>query len=845
MASILPVPIEDEMKDSYIDYAMSVIISRALPDARDGLKPVHRRILYAMHKLGLASNKAFKKSAAVVGEVLAKYHPHGDSAVYDAMVRMAQSFSLRYEMVDGQGNFGSVDGDPAAAYRYTEARLTKFAETVLEDLEKQTVDFTPNFDESEKEPRVLPSKIPTLLVDGADGIAVGLATKIPPHNLREIVDALLLLLEQPEATVDDLLKIVKGPDFPTGALILQSAEIAEAYRTGRGRVVVRALAEIEPMGGNRERIIVSELPYQVNKAKLLEDIADLVRDKRIDGITDIRDESDRKGMRAVFEIRRGENAQVILNQLYKMTQLQTTFGVNMVALVDNRPYQLNLKQLAAKFLEHRREVVTRRTRFELKKAEDRCHLLEGLKIALDHIDAVVKLIRKSKDPEEARQGLMGQFGLSQVQADAILEMRLQRLTSMETQKILEELAEVRKTIARLRDILSDVRKVEAIIADELKDVRARFGDERRTQFIVDTSTFDPRDLYVNEMKVITVTRTGYIKNLPVDTYRKQHRGGKGLSGMGLKEEDFVERTFVANTFDILMFFTTQGKCFAANVYDVPEGSRTSKGRSIANLLNLRPDEKVTAIVPVKGFESEEYIVMATRKGLVKRTSLSEYASCMRQNGIIGLRFASEDDELVGVALTKGDNHIILGSRDGQAIRFPEADVTRPDGTQVVGVPTKGRVSQGVKGFTLERDDEVVGMEVAGGDADCLLVVTENGYGKRTEMGEYRLQSRGGKGIINVKVNRRNGQVAGFREVDDEDEVIVSTREGKIIRVNASSISKIGRDTQGVRVIDLGESDKVISVTVVKPEPIADETEDSAQQTLPAMEEAGGDFEEPE
>lgn len=837
-ANIIPVPIEDEMKDSYIDYAMSVIIARALPDARDGLKPVHRRILYAMHRLGLASNKAYKKSAAVVGEVIAKYHPHGDAAVYDSMVRMAQDFSLRYEMVDGQGNFGSVDGDPPAAYRYTEARLTKFAEEVLEDLDKATVDFVANFDESEREPRVLPSKIPTLLVDGSDGIAVGLATKIPPHNLGEIVDGLLLLLKLPDSTVEDLLKIVKGPDFPTGALILQSQEIVEAYKTGRGRVVVRAKAEIEPMPGNRERIIVNEIPYQVNKARLLEDIAELVRDKKIDGITDIRDESDRKGMRMVFEIRRGENSQVILNQLFKMTALQTTFGVNMVALIDNRPYQLNLKQLMSKFLDHRREVVTRRTHFELKKAEDRYHILEGLKIALDNIDAVVALIRKSKDPAEARAGLISTFGLTGVQADAILEMRLQRLTGMETQKVLDEMAELRKLIAKLRDILSDISKVESVIIDELKDVKARFGDPRRTSFVIDTSTFDPKDLYVDEMKVICVTRTGYIKSLPLDTYRKQHRGGKGLSGMSLKEEDFVEKTFVANTFDILMFFTTQGKCYAAKVYEVPEGSRTSKGRSIANLLSLRPDEKVTAIVPVKTFETDEFIVMATKKGLVKRTPLEEYASCVRQNGIIGLKFASEDDELVGVALTRGDQQIILGSKEGQAIRFPVEDAKKHDGSVAEGVQSKGRVSQGVKGFTLEDSDEVVGMEVAGAESSCLLVVTENGYGKRTELPQYRLQSRGGKGIINIKVNQRNGQVAAFKEVDDADEVIVSTREGKIIRVNAASISKIGRDTQGVRIIDLSDADKVISVTVVKPGPAdeeGDEGADPAQGTFEELE----------
>ncbi len=842
--NIIPVPIEDEMKDSYIDYAMSVIISRALPDVRDGLKPVHRRILYAMHRLGLASNKAYKKSAAVVGEVIAKYHPHGDQAIYDSMVRMAQEFSLRYMLVDGQGNFGSVDGDPPAAYRYTEAKLTKAAEEILQDLDKETVDFVANFDESEREPRVLPAKIPTLLVDGSDGIAVGMATKIPPHNLCEIVDALHLVLEQPEVSIDDLLQIVKGPDFPTGALILKSPEIAQAYKTGRGRVIMRAVAEIEPMGGNRERIIISEIPYQVNKSKLLEDSADLVRDKKIDGITDIRDESDRKGMRIVFEIRRGENPQVILNQLYKMTQLQTTFGVNMVALVDSRPVQLNLKQMLCKFLDHRREIVTRRTKFELKKAEHRCHILEGLKIALDNIDEVVKLIRASKDPGEAKEGLMTRFQLSQIQAEAILEMRLQRLTNLEVAKVLEELAELRKLIGELRLILSDISKVEEVIIEELSDVKARFGDERRSKFVIDTANFDPKDLYDDETKVITVTKSGYIKSLPADTYRKQHRGGKGLSGMSLKEEDFVEKTFVANTFDILMFFTTKGKCYAAHVYNVPEGSRTSKGRAIANLLNLRPDEKVTAIVPVQTFDTGQYIVMATKKGLVKRTPLTEYVSCIRQNGIIGLKFASEDDELVGVALTEQESHIVLGSADGQAIRFPVADFTKPDGPHIVGVPSKGRVSQGVKGFTLGKKDEVIGMEVADGSVDCLLVVTENGYGKRTKLGEYRIQSRGGKGIINIKVNKRNGNVATFRAVGDEDEIIVSTKEGKIIRINASSVSKIGRSTQGVRIIELNDEDRVISVTVVKPEPDPDSDvrlQDSAQQTLPEPD----SFEEPE
>lgn len=817
---IEPRPIEDEMKDSYIDYAMSVIISRALPDVRDGLKPVHRRILYAMSKLGLHSNKPFKKSASVVGEVLAKYHPHGDSAVYDALVRMAQDFSLRYPLVEGQGNFGSIDGDPPAAYRYTEAKLQKIAEELLVDIDEETVDFVANFDDSEEEPVVLPAKLPNLLIGGTDGIAVGLATKIPPHNLREVVDGLIHLLEHPEATIEDLMKIIPGPDFPTGGLIMSSSALKDAYTTGRGRIVMRAKTEVEEFQNGRQRIIVTEIPYQVNKSKLLEDAANLVRQKKIDGITDIRDESDRRGMRIVFELRRGEIPEVITNHLLKMTQLQTTFGANIVGLIDRRPRQLNLKDLCSEFLQHRREVVTRRSRYRLKKARERLHILEGLKIALDNIDEVIQLIRGSSDQAEARPKLMSRFALSEVQAQTILDMRLARLTSLETQKILDEIAELMERITYLESVLGDIRKVEEIIRTELLEIREKYGDERRSQFAIDSGDFDPRDLYIDEKKVVTVTRGGYIKSLPADTYRQQHRGGKGKTGHTLKEEDVVDVAFVANTFDYVMFFTNKAQCRATEVYKLPEAGRTAKGKSLANLFNLKPSESIAAVIPVSEFKEDVFLVFSTKKGLVKRARLSDYKSCMKKGGIIGLKFASEDDELVRVAWTRGGNDIILGTRHGQSIRFSEDDVA-----------PRGRVSQGVKGITLRPGDEVVWMDVldpAEQKERSLLVVTEKGFGKRTRVSQYPRRHRGGKGVINIKVNPRNGPVAVFREVEDDDEVLIATEGGIIMRIPASSISKIGRNTQGVKVIDLAENDSVIGVTVLKAEPegLGDDDDDS-------------------
>jgi DNA gyrase subunit A len=672
--TIIPIPIEDEMKDSYIDYAMSVIVARALPESRDGFKPVHRRILYAMHRLGLTSSKPFKKCATVVGDVLGKYHPHGDTSVYDALVRLAQDFSMRYPLVDGQGNFGSVDGDPAAAYRYTESRLTKLAEEILEDIEKDTVDFSPNFDGSLLEPTVLPSKVPELLLNGSDGIAVGMATKMPPHNMREIVDMLVYLVDHPDAVLDDLLKIVKGPDFPTGGLIISNKDINEAYRTGRGRIVVRARHEIEEMDNGKSRIIVTEIPYQVNKSRLLENIADLVRDKKVEGITDLRDESDRTGMRIVIELRRGEIPTLVYNQLLKHSDLQVTFGVNMVTLVDNRPFILDLRTISAEFLKHRKTVVIRRTRYDLKKAKERAHILEGLKVALDHIDEVVAIIKKAKDVETARNGLMARFSLTLVQCQAILDMRLQKLTSLETQKILEELAALMKEIGRLQDILNDIQKVYAIIKEELIDLKTRYGDDRRTHFINESGDFDARDLIVDEKKCITLTRSGYVKVLPLDTYRKQHRGGKGLTGMDLKDDDLVEKMFVADTFDTMIFFTNKARCYGIEVWKLPEGSRTSRGKAVVNVLALSEGEKITALMPVKSFEAEDTsIVVVTRQGMIKRTPIQEFKGCVRQSGLIA-HVLEENDEVVNVAISDGTRQIVLGTRQGMAIRFPETTV---------------------------------------------------------------------------------------------------------------------------------------------------------------------------
>jgi DNA gyrase subunit A len=803
--TILPIPIEDEMKDSYIDYAMSVIISRALPDVRDGMKPVHRRILYSMHRQGLTSGKPFKKCAKVVGDVIAQFHPHGDAPVYDSLVRLAQNFSMRYPLVDGQGNFGSIDGDPPAAYRYTESRLTKLAEEILSDIEKDTVDFSPNFDGSLLEPTVLPSKVPELLLNGSDGIAVGMATKMAPHNLREVVDMLMYLVDHPEAEIDDLLKILKGPDFPTGALIISSPEIRDAYHTGRGRVIVRARHEIEEMDNGKQRIIVTEIPFQVNKSRLLENIADLVREKKVEGITDLRDESDRKGMRVVIELRKGEIASLIYNQLLKHTDLQTTFGINMVTLVDNRPQILNIKQVGVEFLKHRKIVVIRRTKYELKKAKERAHILEGLLVALNNIDEVIALIKQSKDVDTARTGLMTRFSLTLIQAQAILDMRLQKLTSLETEKIRAELAEIQKEIARLSAILADVQKVFAIIKEELLDLKTRYGDDRRTHFVTESGDFDARDLMVDEKKVITLTRSGYIKLLPLDTYRKQNRGGKGLTGIDLKDEDLVEKTFVADTFDTLMCMTNKGRCYGIEVWKIPESSRTSRGKALVNLLALSSGERITATIPVKTFESEDALVVVTRQGFIKRTPIGELKGCQRQAGIIAHLFANDTDEVVNVALSDGTRQIVLGTKQGLAIRFPETTVR-----------TCGRQSKGVIGIRLDENDEVCGMEVLREGAK-LLVVTEKGYGKRTDLEEYRVTNRGGKGVININVTEKNGPVAAFREVSDTDEIVVSTVNGMMIRVPTDSIRNCGRVAQGVRVIDLAEGDRVIGVTVVPPQ----------------------------
>ena len=805
--SIIPVQIEDEMKESYIAYAMSVIISRALPDIRDGLKPVHRRILYAMDRLSLGPTRPFKKCARVVGDVIGQYHPHGDSAVYDALVRMGQSFSMRHRLVDGQGNFGSIDGDPPAAMRYTECRLTRIAAENLEDLERETVDFNPNYDGSLMEPSVLPAKVPNLLINGSDGIAVGMATKMPPHNLAEVVNFLVHLIDHPDADWDELLNKIPGPDFPTGALIVASASIREGYKTGRGRVVMRARTEIEELPNGKSQIIISEIPYQVNKSRLLENMAGLVRQKKIEGITDIRDESDRDGMRIVVEVRRGDLPDIILNHLFKMTDLQGTFGINMVVLVDGQPCLVNLKILGTEFLKHRKEVVIRRTKYDLRKAKARAHILEGLKVALENIDEVVDIIKKSADVDGARTGLMNRFILSPVQAQAILDMRLQKLTSLETGKILEELLALRTEISRLEAILADINMVYAIIKEELLDLKERFGEERRSEFITDSEDFDPRDLLEDEEKVVTVTETGYIKKIPLDTYKRQHRGGKGLAGIHLKEEDLVAYSFVANTFDTMVVFTDQGHCYGFPVYKVPEGSRVSRGTSINNLLKIPKDHFVATVLPIEKFEdTEQVLIVVTKKGLIKRTPLHEFRNCVRQSGLIAHN-VTDGDQVLRVAISSGGQEIVLGTRQGIAIRFNESDVR-----------TCGRPSQGVRGIRLNKDDEVCGMQVIPDTEAVLLVITENGYGKRTPLKAYRTTKRGGKGIINVAITEKNGLVAAFRTVEDDAEVVIQTAMGKIIRTPVETIRLCGRNSQGVRVIDLTSDDKVVAAMVVKPDP---------------------------
>ena len=793
---VIPVNLEHEMKDCYIDYAMSVIVSRALPDVRDGLKPVHRRILYAMQEAGMGSNKPYKKSARIVGEVLGKYHPHGDSSVYDAIVRMAQDFSMRYMLADGHGNFGSVDGDPPAAMRYTEVRMSKIAELMLQDIEKETVEFRPNYDESLKEPTVLPSKFPQLLVNGTSGIAVGMATNIPPHNMCEVIDATLMLIKNPEATIDDLMQINKGPDFPTGGLVLGHTGIEEAYRTGRGVIKMRAKAHIETMSNGKSRIIVTELPYQVNKARLIEKIASLVRDKQIEGITDLRDESDRNGMRIVVELRRDVNANVTLNQLYKHTQLQDSFGTIMLALADGRPRILNLKEVLSYYIAHQEDVITRRTQYELKKAEARAHILEGLTIALDHLDAVITTIRESRTTDIARAALMEGFKLSEKQAQAILDLRLQRLTGLERDKIEEEYQEVLKAIEDYKAILADENRIKAIICDELTQVKEKFGDERRTRITVDTSELNVEDLIADEDVVITMTHNNYIKRMPLTTYRKQNRGGKGIKGMTTKETDFVENMLVTTTHQTILFFTSRGRVFYLKAYEIAEASRQAKGTAIINLLQLDADEKITAVIQVREFRPDRFLFMATRKGIVKKTGLSEFSS-MRKTGLIALNLA-DDDELIGVKFTDGESYLMLATKQGKAIAFREEDV-RP----------MGRNARGVKGISLQDDDEVIGMDVLHHNAQ-VLTVTAGGYGKRTPVEDYRPQARGGKGLINMKVTEKTGEVVGVKAVHPNQELMLITTDGIVIRTTVDEVSVISRNTQGVKLMSIAENDRVTS-----------------------------------
>jgi DNA gyrase subunit A len=809
------IAIEDEMRSSYLDYAMSVIVGRALPDVRDGFKPVHRRILFAMNEMGLASNRAYRKSAKIVGEIMGNYHPHGDAAIYDTLVRMAQDFNMRYMLVDGQGNYGSMDGDPPAAMRYTEARMTKLAEEMLADIEKETVDFGPNYDESREEPLVLPARVPNLLINGAGGIAVGYATNIPTHNLGEVIDGLMLLLENPDVTVPQLMKKIPGPDFPTAGFIYGTEGIRKAYETGRGLLTLRAKAAIETdERTERERIIVTEIPYQVNKASLIEKIADLVQDGRVEGISDIRDESDRDGVRVVIELKRNEIPLVILNNLYKHTQLQTTFGVIMLALVNNRPAVLNLKQILVAFVEHRREVVVRRTAFELRKAEERAHILEGLKIALDNLDAVIALIRRSQSPDEARAGLMAQFQLTEIQANAILDMRLQRLTQLERNKLIEEYREVLKQIEYLKSILASEGLVRTIIKDELLEIRTAFIDNRRTQIVKEEAELTVEDLIADEEVVVTISHTGYIKRNPVTLYRAQRRGGKGKIAMGIKEEDFVETLFTASTHDYLLFFTDAGKVFWLKVHEIPEAGRAAKGKALVNLLALSTDEKVTASLPVKEFRNDRYIVMATKQGVIKKTELSAYGN-PRQGGIIALSLDG-GDKLIGVELTDGQREILLGSRRGITIRFKEEEVR-----------AIGRTAHGVRGITLEEGDQVIGMETITPDSTtAILTVTEGGYGKRTPVNEYRIQGRGGKGIISVKTTERNGLAVGFLQVRDDDEIMLMAAMGKVLRCKVDDIREIGRNTQGVRLLDLeGDEDRVVAVArLVEREGLLEEAE---------------------
>ena len=798
IGKLTPLNIEDELKKSFISYAMAVIVTRALPDVRDGLKPVHRRILYSMNEMGITPDKPYRKSARIVGDVLGKYHPHGDSSVYDAMVRLAQDFSIRYMLVEGQGNFGSVDGDGAAAMRYTEARLSKLSMEMVRDIEKETVDFYPNFDETLMQPAVMPSRFPNLLVNGSSGIAVGMATNIPPHNLGEVIDACVHYIDHPDCTVDDLMQFVKGPDFPTGGVILGQRGIYDAYHEGRGRIVVRAKSEIEEMSQGRQRIVVTEIPYMVNKAKLIEKIAEMVHEKTVEGISDIRDESDREGMRIVIELKRDVNANVVLNTLYKHTQLQDTFGAIMLALVDGTPRILSLRQMIHHYLEHQEDVIRRRTQYDLNKAEARSHILEGLIIALDNIDEVIALIRASQTTQEAREGLMSRFGLSERQAQAILDMRLQRLTGLERDKIEAEYAELQKQIAWYRQVLADEKLVLGIIKDEMLEIKRKYADERRTQISALEGEIDMLDLIQEEDMVVTLTHYGYVKRLPKATYRAQKRGGKGVVGATTREEDFVEQMYVVNTHDVLMFFTNRGRVYQLNCYQIPEAGRTARGTAIVNLLQLDAGEKVKALLPVPEEKvAGHYLIMATKNGVIKRTELCEFTN-LRKSGLIAL-VLREEDELIGVALTDGSYEVLLGTRDGMAIRFPETDM-RPI----------GRAAMGVKSIELNRGDEVVDMCPVFPDMK-VLSITENGYGKLTEIDEYRVQSRGGKGIKAMNLTAKTGRLTCQLLADEAEDILLITDDGTIIRTPVSSISTLGRNTQGVRLMRVGEGSKVVCV----------------------------------
>ena len=807
---VIKVDIEKEMKKSYIDYAMSVIVSRALPDVRDGLKPVHRRILYAMDGLGLTPEKPFRKSAYIVGEVMGKYHPHGDASIYDALVRMAQDFSLRYRMVNGHGNFGSVDGDSPAAMRYTEAKMPKLAVEMLADIDKNTVDFMPNYDEKLMEPTVLPAKIPNLLVNGSSGIAVGMATNIPPHNLTEVINAIVKLIEEDNVTDEDLMAEIKGPDFPTGGLILGREGIRDCYKTGRGKITVRAKAEIEEHGNGRYRIVVTELPYQVNKARLIENIADLVKDKRIDGISDLRDESDREGMRIVIELKRDANANVVLNQLYKNTQMQDTFGAIMLALVDNKPKILTLRQMLECYIDHRKNVIVRRTKFDLDKALARAHILEGLKIALDYIDEVIAIIRAAYD--DAQERLMKRFNLTEIQANAILEMKLRTLSGLQREKIEEEYDQLMKQIERFRAILASEKLVCDIVRDELLEIKAKYGDERRTQIVAAEGEFETEDLIKEETTVVALTHFGYIKRVPISTYKTQRRGGRGITGIQTREEDFVEQLFVTSTHDMIMFFTNKGKVYRLKGYEVPEAGRTAKGTAIVNLLQLDGDEKITAVIPIHAFAEGQYLLMATKNGIIKKTNLMEYNSSRK----VGLQAISlkDDDELIDVRLTDGERNIVMVTHEGMSITFSETDVK-----------SAGRIAQGVIGIRLDNDDYVVGMEPIYSDKGYLLAITEHGFGKRTELTEYRVQTRAGKGVITYKTTPKTGKVVGIKVVNDDDEIMLITDNGIIIRLEVENISVLGRSTQGVTLMRTNDGGKVVSIAKVTSEDEIAETEE--------------------